>query len=68
MYALMNQDTPLLEFDMIEQIGDYACIETKRFSDKLPFGFTDINTWVNERNYDHFTIYTRKIGPQSVSR
>ena len=51
MYALMNQDTPLLEFDMIEQIGDYACIETKRFSDKLPFGFTDINTWVNERNY-----------------
>lgn len=51
MYTLMNKDVPLLEFDIVEQIGDYVCIEKRRFSDSLPFGFSDINTWVNERNY-----------------
>ena len=63
MYTLMNQDTPLLEFDIAEQIGNDVCLEKKRYSDRLPFGFIDINTWVYSRNTvrykDHFRKWQR---------
>lgn len=60
MYTLMNKNTPLLEFDIVEQIGDYACVEKKRFSDTMPFGFSDINTWVSGRNYAKHKEHLRK--------
>lgn len=51
-YCLMNKDEKILEFE-IQKGFDFSIIEVKRFTDKLPIGFTTISNWVNNRQAPH---------------
>lgn len=50
-YILMNKDNPLMIFKLNEVIGGYKAIELERYTNIMPPGFTDINTWLDNRNY-----------------
>lgn len=47
-YHLMNKDEIVLEFRILKGF-DYSIEEVKKFTDKVPIGFTDISTWVHSR-------------------
>lgn len=50
-YYFMNRDCPVLLFKLEETIGGYRAKELERYQEKLPVGFEDINTWIDQRNY-----------------
>lgn len=51
-YFLMNKDEKLLEFAIEASLsGEDYCFETDSFTSLRPIGFSDINTWVEHRNY-----------------
>ena len=65
-YLLMNQDDVLLEFQITENGLGQEIIEKKSFSEKRPIGFTDIATWIENRNYakhkQHFKKWIAEWG------
>lgn len=50
-YILMNKDQKILRFHIENRIGSQACILQEEYCDQRPIGFTDINDWINQRNY-----------------
>ncbi len=52
-FYLMNKTRKLLMFEVVIEDGDYDCVERERYvgDNELPPRFTDIYTWVDNRNY-----------------
>lgn len=54
-YYLMNKNTKLMAFELVfsEITGVYFCRESERYLDEqwFPPRFSDINSWVDNRNY-----------------
>lgn len=50
-YFLMNKDIRLLKFRIEKSLSEEVCIETASYATLRPYGFVDIDTWVNNRNY-----------------
>lgn len=49
-FQLMNKDEIILKFDYVEESTiDYYFEEVNQLSDILPYGFTDIETWLEAR-------------------
>lgn len=67
-YVLMNKNIPLLTFVAEERVAGYRLIEKKRMVEDrlLPPKFSDINTWVSNRNYakhkEHLRTWLREWG------
>lgn len=65
-YYLMNKNDRLLEFKTEQSLGSTQIIEIKSFDKRRPYGFSDIATWVEQRNYakhkDHFKRWLKDWG------
>ena len=65
-YFLMNKNQRLLEFQVEETLLGENIIQVNSFSDLRPIGFTDIATWLNQRNYakhkEHFRQWLNEWG------
>ena len=68
-YLLMNKDTPLLLFQLQDVLGVTECVEIERYIE-LPAWISDINQWVNGRNYakhkEHFKKWIKEWGIDTV--
>ena len=51
-YHLMNKEQALLSFYITEEYGEKTAYQDERFvhPSLLPVGFTDIQSWLNQRN------------------
>lgn len=69
-YFLMNKNEKILEFETSESLGGTKVIETQSFTYKRPLGFTDIATWIEQRNYakhkDHFKKWLKEWGLDTI--
>lgn len=50
-YYLMNKNEKIIEFDVQEKLGGEICSEIQSFSKIRPIGFSDIHTWIIQRDY-----------------
>lgn len=69
-YYLMNKDDKLLEFKTEELLGATQVTETSSFDRRRPFGFIDIATWIEKRNYakhkEHFKKWLKEWNLDTV--
>lgn len=69
-YYLMNKDERILSFHTEERLGSTVSVEDTYYSGNLPFGFTDVTTWLNKRDYakhkQHFQKWLREWNMDSV--
>jgi hypothetical protein len=55
-YLLLNKDVKLLAFTIEETALGEVVKQTAFFSDVRPVGFSDINTWLVNRNCTEYSI------------
>ena len=48
-YQLMNKDVVVATYKEEQRLTDYRYKEVERFDDYLPYGFADINAWIDDR-------------------
>ena len=69
-YYLMNKNDKLLAFQTEPVLGGTQVRQTESFDKRRPFGFSDIATWVEQRNYakhkDHFKKWLKEWGIDTV--
>ncbi|MDE7254004.1 MAG: hypothetical protein K2O32_13835 [Acetatifactor sp.] len=71
MYFLMNKNTIVATYDLEPQteFSDSGYLEQKQLFEKLPFGFKDINTWIDRRkaskSNQHLQAVMRQLGCDS---
>ncbi len=65
-YYLMNKDEKILSFQTKNSLGIVQIKEEQRYQSKLPIGFLDIGTWIEQRNYakhkEHFKNWLKEWG------
>lgn len=65
-YFLMNKNDKLLEFQTTPGLGSTNAREVTSFSKLRPVGFSDIQTWLEQRNYakhkEHFRKWLKEWG------
>ncbi len=49
LYQLMNKDIVVATYEEEVQLGLYTYVEVKRFDSYLPYGFANINDWIDGR-------------------
>lgn len=61
-YYLMNKETPLLSFYIQDEYGEKTAYQDECFvhSSLLPVGFSDIQSWLNMRNFAKHKEHLRK--------
>ena len=69
-YYLMNKDTKVLSFKTESSFGETVVNELKRFSTRMPIGFTNIELWLRNRNYakhkDSLRAYLKEWGMDTI--
>ena len=61
-YHLMNKEQALLSFYITEEYGEKTAYQDERFvhPSLLPVGFTDIQSWLNQRNIAKHKTHLRR--------
>lgn len=49
LYQLMNKDKVVATYEEEKRLDDYRYTEVERFDEYLPYGFLDINDWIDGR-------------------
>ena len=49
MYELMNKDVVVATVEERESYGEYTYSIVKQFDDYLPYGFTNVDDWIDDR-------------------
>lgn len=70
-YCLMNKNEKLVRFHIEEHLGTENVMEDQRFVSNMPIGFTDVETWLEKRDYakhkEHFQEWLKDWGMDTVS-
>lgn len=70
-YCLMNKNEKLVRFHIEEHLGIENVMEDQRFVSNMPIGFTDVETWLEKRDYakhkEHFQEWLKGWGMDTVS-
>ena len=61
LYQLMNKDVVVATYEEEQRIGDYRYIEIKRHDPYLPYGFIDINDWIDGRQIAKHRVAIEKL-------
>ena len=68
-YYLMNKDNKLMKFKTMQKLGSTSVSEIITYN-KLPIGFIDIATWIDNRNYakhkDHLIKWLKDWGMDTI--
>lgn len=70
-YYLMNKNKKLVRFHIEEHLGTESVVEDQHFVSNMPIGFTDVETWLEKRDYakhkEHFQKWLKDWGMDTVS-
>lgn len=72
LYQLMNKDKVVATYEEEKRLDDYRYTEIERLDGYVPYGFVDINDWIDGRQIaKHRTSIERahaRTGPYHASR
>lgn len=61
LYQLMNKDVVVATYEEKKRIDDYRYDEAERFDAYLPYGFIDINDWIDGRQIAKHRVAIEKL-------
>ena len=61
LYQLMNKDVVVATYEERKDIDDYSYDEVERLDAYLPYGFIDINDWIDGRQIAKHRVVIEKL-------
>lgn len=61
LYQLMNKDSVVATYEETTDLGEYVYQEVDRTTSYLPYGFTDINDWIDGRQIAKHRVAIEKL-------
>ena len=61
LYQLMNKDKVVATYKEEKRLADYRYVEVERFDSYLPYGFYDINDWIDGRQIAKHRVAIQKL-------